>query len=71
MSSRKKIKAIPTVRKTDDLYNEVVCLTDGPLEIGSEVCIRAVVEGKMQAVWVRLKTQKAVDDFSLMFPNEV
>lgn len=70
--SSKKIKAHrPTVRMTGDHTNEVICLTYGDLQIGSEVCIRTVVNGKVEAVWVRLKTQQAVDEFSLMFPNVV
>jgi hypothetical protein len=71
MPSRKKIKAIPTVRMIDEITDEIVLLSDGDLRVGSEVCIRTVKGGKTEAIWLRLKTQKAVDELNSMFPNVV
>jgi hypothetical protein len=72
MTSRKKIKAQPTVRKIDsDIFDEIVCLTDGDLKVGSEICIRTLMGGKTEAIWLRLKTQQAVDNINEMFPNVV
>jgi hypothetical protein len=68
MSSRKKIKAVPTVRKIDEITDAIIMLSDGDLRIGSEVCIRTLRGGKTEAMWIRLKTQNAVDELNSMFP---
>ena len=71
MSTRKKIKATPTVRKIDDITDEIIMLSDGDLRVGSEVCIRTVRQGKTEAIWLRLKNEQAVADLNSMFPNVV
>jgi hypothetical protein len=71
MLPRKKFKAVPTVRKIDEITDEIVMLSDGDLRVGSEVCIRTVRQGKTEAIWLRLKNEQAVADLNSMFPNVV
>lgn len=62
---------MPTVRMIDEISNEIIMLSDGELRVGSEVCIRTVRGGKTEAIWLRLKTEKAVEELTNMFPNVV
>ncbi len=71
MLPRRKFKAVPTVRKIDEITDEIVMLSDGDLRVGSEVCIRTVRGGKTESIWLRIKTEKAVEELNNMFPNVI